>query len=109
MQCTDNKNSEDSLVKVFSEEIDLNKSEISKTLVDESEQKEIVDSAYDIVPLVDSLLEELVVERVINLKLFQRRFFLKMNKITEQLDTLEISINQMLAESREKEDLIVHK
>ncbi|QSL64860.1 hypothetical protein MERGE_002164 [Pneumocystis wakefieldiae] len=101
MQCTDSKNSEDSLVKVFSEELDINKPDISKTLENESDQKETVDSPYDIVPLVDSLLEELLKSN--KFETLSEEIFLKINKITEQLDTLEISINQMLAEGPEKD------
>ncbi|KTW29690.1 hypothetical protein T552_00898 [Pneumocystis carinii B80] len=102
MQCTDSKGSGEPSAKFSSEEIkEINESEISKNLEEESKEKEIVDSAYDIVPLVDSLLEELKNK----FEILSEEIFMKINKITEQLDTMEISINQMIAESKEKEEL----
>lgn len=71
---------------------------ISKTTLSEDDlsRKESVDAAYDVVSMVDSLLGQLGHK----FEVLSGEILSKMNKMTEQLNTLETSLNDMLAEGQ---------
>ncbi|KAG4301764.1 hypothetical protein PCANB_001995 [Pneumocystis canis] len=70
--------------------------EISSTSKDQTSNKDSIDAAYDIVSMVDSLLGQLSHK----FDALSQEILERMNKMTEQLDTLEISLNEMLTESQ---------
>ncbi|CCJ28608.1 unnamed protein product [Pneumocystis jirovecii] len=65
------------------------------TIENELHSKDSIDAAYDIVSTVDSLLEQLS-HKFENLS---TEILEKMDKMTKQLDALETSLNEMMAEN----------